>query len=133
MGANDAQTLKAFLEAEAYNGPSLIIAYSHCPVNHGIHMTKGMEQQKLATQAGYWPLFRFNPELARAGQIPLQLDSKPPSLPLEKYVYNETRYKMLELSDPDTARQLLAEAQADVYRRWNRLVQLSKLTYSAEQ
>ncbi|HET7088073.1 MAG TPA: pyruvate:ferredoxin (flavodoxin) oxidoreductase [Anaerolineae bacterium] len=132
MGANDAQTLKAFLEAEAYDGPSLIIAYSHCPVNHGIHMTKGMEQQKLATLSGYWPLFRFNPALARAGQIPLQLDSKPPSLPLEKYVYNETRYKMLELSNPDTARQLLAEAQADVYRRWNRLVQLSKLTLSAE-
>ncbi|HKZ84959.1 MAG TPA: pyruvate:ferredoxin (flavodoxin) oxidoreductase [Anaerolineae bacterium] len=132
MGANDAQTMKAFAEAEAYDGPSLIIAYAHC-IAHGINMAKGLEQQKLATQAGYWPLFRFNPVLAKAGQIPLQLDSKPPSLPLEKYVYNETRYKMLEQTDPETAARLLAEAQADVYRRWNRLVQLSKLTLSAEQ
>ncbi len=131
MGANDAQTMKAFAEAEAYDGPSLIIAYAHC-IAHGINMAKGLEQQKLATQAGYWPLFRFNPALAKAGQIPLQLDSKPPSLPLEKYVYNETRYKMLEQTDPETAARLLAEAQADVYRRWNRLVQLSKLTLSAE-
>ena len=131
MGANDAQTMKAFVEAEAYHGPSLIIAYSHC-IAHGINMAKGMEQQRLAAQTGYWPLFRFNPARAKAGQIPLQLDSKPPSLTLEKYVYNETRYKMLEQTDPETAARLLAEAQADVYRRWNRLVQLSKLTLSAE-
>ncbi|HJW83474.1 MAG TPA: pyruvate:ferredoxin (flavodoxin) oxidoreductase, partial [Anaerolineae bacterium] len=131
MGANDAQTIKAILEAEAYDGPSLIIAYSHC-IAHGINMTKGMEQQKLATLSGYWPLFRYNPVLAKAGQIPLQLDSKAPSIPLEKYVYNETRYKMLLLTNPQVAEHLLSEAEADVQRRWNRLVQLSKLTYSAE-
>jgi pyruvate-ferredoxin/flavodoxin oxidoreductase len=131
MGANDAQTLKAFTEAEAYDGPSLIIAYSHC-INHGINMTKGMEQQKLATQSGYWPLFRYNPALAKAGQIPLQLDSKAPSISLDKYIYNETRYKMLLLSNPQVAELLLSEAEADVNRRWNRLVQLSKLTYTAD-
>ena len=131
LGANDAQTLKAFTEAEAYNGPSLIIAYSHCAM-HGINMTKGMEQQKLATLSGYWPLFRYNPALALAGQIPLQLDSKAPSISLDKYVYNETRYKMLLQSNPQVAELLLSEAEADVQRRWNRLVQLSKLTYTAK-
>jgi pyruvate-ferredoxin/flavodoxin oxidoreductase len=117
MGANDAQTIKAFLEAEAYDGPSLIIAYSHC-IAHGIDMAKGMEQQKLAVQTGYWPLIRFNPNLAKEGKNPLILDSKPPSLPLEKYVYNETRYTQLMQVNEEAAEHLLKLAQEDVYRRW---------------
>ncbi len=126
MGANDTQTVRAFLEAESYDGPALLIAYSQC-VAHGIDMSKGMEQQKLATQTGHWPLFRFDPRLATAGQRPLQLDSKAPSLPLERYIYNETRYRILLQSDPESARRLLAEAQEDVNRRWRRLEELSKL------
>jgi len=117
MGANDSQTIKAFLEAEAYDGPSLIIAYSHC-IAHGIDMAKGMEQQKLAVQTGYWPLIRFNPNLAKEGKNPLILDSKPPSLPLEKYVYNETRYLQLTQVNEEAAERLLKLAQEDVNRRW---------------
>jgi pyruvate-ferredoxin/flavodoxin oxidoreductase len=117
MGANDAQTLRAFIEAEAYDGPSLIIAYSHC-IAHGIDMAKGMEQQKLAVQTGYWPLFRFNPNLAKEGKNPLTLDSKPPALPLEKYVYTETRYTQLTQSNEEAAERLLKLAQEDVNKRW---------------
>jgi len=117
MGANDAQTIRAFIEAEAYEGPSLIIAYSHC-IAHGIDMAKGMEQQKLAVQTGYWPLIRFNPNLAKEGKNPLILDSKPPALPLEKYVYNETRYTQLTQVNEEAAERLLKLAQEDVYKRW---------------
>jgi pyruvate-ferredoxin/flavodoxin oxidoreductase len=117
MGASDAQTVKAFLEAEAYDGPSLIIAYSHC-IAHGYDLVHGMEQQKAAVQSGHWPLLRFNPNLVREGKNPLQLDSKAPTLPLEKYLYNETRYTMLAQSDPETAKRLLAEAREDVKQRW---------------
>ena len=99
MGASDAQTLKAFREAEAFAGPSLIIAYSHC-IAHGYDLRHGMDQQKAAVQSGHWPLFRYNPALAGEGKNPLQLDSKPPSLPLQTYVYNETRYTMLAHSNP---------------------------------
>ncbi len=117
MGANDAQTLKTFLEAEAYEGPSLIIAYSHC-IAHGYDMAHGMDQQKAAVQSGYWPLFRYNPDLERQGKNPLQLESKAPSLPLEKYIYNETRYTMLTQSDPAAAKRLLELAREDVRKRW---------------
>jgi pyruvate/2-oxoacid:ferredoxin oxidoreductase beta subunit len=98
MGANDAQTVRAFQEAEAYDGPSLIIAYSHC-IAHGFALDTGLEQQKLAVQSGHWPLYRYNPELVVAGNNGFQLDSKEPSIELEKYVYNETRYKMLLAQD----------------------------------
>ncbi|HEX9126556.1 MAG TPA: pyruvate:ferredoxin (flavodoxin) oxidoreductase [Methylomirabilota bacterium] len=117
MGGSDAQTLKAFREAEAYPGPSLIIAYSHC-IAHGYDLRHGMDQQKAAVQSGHWPLFRYNPELARQGQPALQLDSKAPSVPLKTYAYNETRYTMLVHSDPDAARRLLDQAQDDVHERW---------------
>jgi pyruvate-ferredoxin/flavodoxin oxidoreductase len=117
FGANDMQTVKAFLEAEAYDGPSLLIAYSHC-IAHGYDLLYGLEQQKAAVQSAYWPLFRFNPELAKQGKNPLQLDSRPPALPLEKYAYNETRYTMLARSDPEAAKRLLALAQEDVNTRW---------------
>jgi pyruvate-ferredoxin/flavodoxin oxidoreductase len=116
MGASDTHTLKAIREAEAYPGPSLIIAYSHC-VAHGYDMAHGCEQQKAAVQSGHWPLLRYNPELAAAGKNPLQLDSGPPTIPLKKYVYNETRYTMLAQSDPAAAAALLEEAEKDIRAR----------------
>jgi pyruvate-ferredoxin/flavodoxin oxidoreductase len=131
MGANDAQTLKAFVEAESYDGPALIIAYSHC-IAHGIDMAKGLEQQDLAVKSAYWPLFRFDPRLAEQGKNPLQLDSKAPAIPLEKYIYNETRYKMLTQSKPEIANRLLAQAQADVNRRWKTYEQLAALNGKLE-
>ncbi len=117
MGGNDGQSLRAFREAEAYPGPSLIIAYSHC-IAHGYDLRHGMDQQKAAVLSGYWPLFRYNPELAREGRPTLELDSKAPSVPLKKFAYNETRYTMLAHSDPETARRLLEKAQEDVVARW---------------
>jgi pyruvate-ferredoxin/flavodoxin oxidoreductase len=117
MGGNDTHTLKAFLEAESYDGPSLLIAYSHC-IAHGYDLVHGMEQQKAAVLSGHWPLFRYDPRLARQGKNPFQLDSRTPTLPLQKYAYNETRYTMLAQSKPEVARQLLSEAQEDVKRRW---------------
>jgi pyruvate-ferredoxin/flavodoxin oxidoreductase len=119
MGANDQQTLRAFLDAEAYDGPSLIIAYSHC-IAHGIDMRKGLEQQRLATQSGYWPLYRYNPSLAEEGKNPLAIDSKAPSIPLEQYAYNETRYRMLAQSDQARAEALMRIAQHDVQTNWRR-------------
>jgi pyruvate-ferredoxin/flavodoxin oxidoreductase len=117
MGASDSQTVKAFLEAEAYPGPSLIIAYSHC-IAHGYNLVHGLEQQKAAVRSGCWPLVRYNPALLKEGKNPLQLDSQPPSLPLEEYVYKETRYKMLLKSNPEAAKHLLKLAKEDVARRW---------------
>ncbi|MGZ4844365.1 MAG: pyruvate:ferredoxin (flavodoxin) oxidoreductase [Candidatus Angelobacter sp.] len=117
MGAGDMQTLKAFNEAEAYNGPSLIIAYATC-IAHGIDMKHGLSQQKLAVQSGHWPLFRFDPRRAAEGKNPMQLDSKAPSVPLEDYIYNETRYSMLRQSHPEEAKKLLEQAREDVAARW---------------
>ncbi len=124
MGASDQQTVRAFLEAEAYPGPSLIIAYSHC-IAHGIDMSKGMNQQKLAVDSGHWPLYRFNPTLAEAGQNPLTLDSKAPKIPLRDYIYNETRYSMLVRSDEERAEMLLKLAQSDVDKRWKQYEMLA--------
>jgi pyruvate-ferredoxin/flavodoxin oxidoreductase len=125
MGANDQQTLHAFLEAEAYDGPSLIIAYSHC-IAHGIDMRKGLEQQKLAMQSGYWPLYRYNPALAEEGKNPLTLDSKDPTIPLEQYAYNETRYRMLLQSDEKRAEELMLAAKHDVQARWQQYRELAE-------
>jgi pyruvate-ferredoxin/flavodoxin oxidoreductase len=126
MGAGDTHTLKVFREAEAYPGPSLIIAYSHC-IAHGYNLVHGMDQQKAAVQSGYWPLFRYDPRLAEAGKAPLQLDSRAPTLPLEKYIYNETRYTMLRQAHPEEARELLRQAQEDVKRRWRLYEHLASL------
>ncbi|MCL5006342.1 MAG: pyruvate:ferredoxin (flavodoxin) oxidoreductase [Acidobacteria bacterium] len=117
MGGSDMHTVKAFLEAEAYDGPSLIIAYGHC-IAHGFDMVHGLDQQKAAVQSGYWPLFRYNPELTKEGKNPLQLDSRAPSIPLEKYAYNETRYTMLAHAQPEAAKRALQLAQEDVRSRW---------------
>jgi pyruvate-ferredoxin/flavodoxin oxidoreductase len=117
MGGSDMQTVKAFLEAEAYDGPSLLIAYSHC-IAHGYDLEHGMDQQKAAVNSGYWPLFRYNPSLAAEHKNPFLLDSRPPSVPLKDYTYNETRYTMLAKSSPDQAKKLLALAEEDVASRW---------------
>ncbi|HTT62268.1 MAG TPA: pyruvate:ferredoxin (flavodoxin) oxidoreductase [Bryobacteraceae bacterium] len=117
MGGNDSHTIKAFMEAESYDGPSIIIAYSHC-IAHGYDMVHGLDQQKAAVQSGYWPLFRYDPRLAAEGKNPFQLDSRPPSIKLKDYVYNETRYTMLTKSNPDEALHLLELAQKDVLDRW---------------
>jgi pyruvate-ferredoxin/flavodoxin oxidoreductase len=117
MGAKDEHTLRAFLEAEAYDGPSLIIAYSHC-IAHGIDMGRGMQNQKAAVDAGQWLLYRYNPERVAAGENPLSLDSKTPKIPVAAFMDMETRFKMLTKSKPETARRLFAEAQHDVDSRW---------------
>ena len=117
MGANPAQVVKAMNEAEAYDGPSLIIAYAHC-INHGINMTKGLEQQKKAVKCGHWPLYRYNPELEAQGKNPLKIDSKAPAMPFEEYALGENRYRMLKLTNPSMADELMAMSQADVEKAW---------------
>ena len=124
MGANDTQTVKAFLEAEAHDGPSLIIAYSHC-IAHGIDISKGLNQQKLAVDSGHWPLYRYNPALTEQGKNPFQLDSGEPKIPLADYIYTEGRYRMLQQSDPAVARFLLGQAQQVVERRWQQYKQMA--------
>jgi pyruvate-ferredoxin/flavodoxin oxidoreductase len=124
MGASDVQTVRTFIEAEAYDGPSLIIAYSHC-IAHGIDMAKGLNQQKLAVDSGYWPLYRFNPDLKAEGKNPFQLDSKAPKIPLKDYIYNETRYRVLQRSNPEAAALLLARAEEAVKERWQRYEQFA--------
>ncbi len=126
MGSSDMQTVKAFQEAEKWDGPSIIIAYSHC-IAHGYDLKFGLEQQKLAVQTGHWPMFRYNPALVAEGKNPFVLDCKAPSLPLDKYIYNETRYTMLVHSKPEAARRLLAEAQADVMNRWRLYEQMAAM------
>jgi pyruvate-ferredoxin/flavodoxin oxidoreductase len=117
IGGNDSHVVKAFQEAEAHNGPSIIIAYSSC-IAHGYDLVHGLEQQKLAVQSGYWPLMRYNPALREEGKNPFQLDSKAPSIRLKEYSYREARYTMLARSNPELAALLLKEAQDDVERQW---------------
>jgi pyruvate-ferredoxin/flavodoxin oxidoreductase len=117
MGAGDMHTVKAIMEAEAYDGPSLIIAYSHC-IAHGYDLAHGMDQQKAAVNSGYWPLFRYNPDLVAQGKNPFQLDSRPATIGLKDYIYNETRYTMLVKSNPEHAQELFKMAQDDVAAKW---------------
>ena len=117
LGGNDTHVVKAFQEAEAHEGPSIIIAYSSC-IAHGYDLVHGLEQQKLAVQSGYWPLMRYNPELREGGKNPFQLDSKAPAIRLKEYSYREARYTMLARSNPALAAKLLEEAQDDVERQW---------------
>jgi pyruvate-ferredoxin/flavodoxin oxidoreductase len=124
MGANDTHTVRTFLEAEAYDGPSLIIAYSVC-IAHGYDLRYGLEQQKKAVLSGHWPLYRYDPRLAHNGGHPFQLDSKPPRIPLQDYIYAETRYRMLTQSNPAEAQRLLALAESDIRERWARYEQLA--------
>ena len=124
MGANDAQTLRAIQEAESYDGPALIIAYSHC-IAHGINMAKGLDQQRLAVESGYWPLYRYDPRLRAEGKNPFQLDTKAPKIHFRDYALNETRYRMLMQSDPAVSEALIAEAQAMIAMRWKDLEYLA--------
>ncbi len=117
MGAADEHTLRAFIEAEAYNGPSIIIAYAHCIEQGVLDMGQGMRHQKAAVDSGQWLLYRYNPEKTARGENPLSLDSKPPKIPLEEYLYTENRFKMLTKIDPEVAKQLLKLAEGDAERR----------------
>lgn len=128
MGADNNHTVKAFREAEAFSGTSLIIAYSQC-IGHGYDLKVGMEQQKKAVRCGYWPLMRYNPDLLNSGQNPLQIDSAPPSLSLEEYIYNETRYTMLLHSNPEEARELYKKAATDVGIRWKWYKHWAEMAY----
>ena len=131
MGANERQTIRAFMEAESFNGPSLIIAYATC-INHGIDMATGMNQEKLAVRSGYWPLYRFDPRLKAEGKNPFQLDSRKPEIPLKDYIYNETRYRMLVQSNPASAEHLLKLAQDNVMERWQRYEYMSNMAFAPE-
>jgi pyruvate-ferredoxin/flavodoxin oxidoreductase len=117
MGANPQQTLLAMREAEEYEGPSLILAYSHC-IAHGYDLKDGLNQQNLATASGYWPLIRYNPALRDAGKKPFVLDSPRPQIPLKDYAYNENRYRILARTDPEGAEKMMQSAQELVEMRW---------------
>jgi pyruvate-ferredoxin/flavodoxin oxidoreductase len=129
MGASDRQTVRAFVEAESYEGPSLIIAYSHC-IAHGINMTTGFDQQQAAVDSGAWVLYRYDPRRAEQKLNPLQLDSKAPKIPVKDYAYNETRFRMLTQSKPAEAERLIQLAQQDVDSSWQKYEQLASLDYS---
>lgn len=132
MGANPQQTLLAMREAEAYDGPSLILAYSHC-IAHGIDMQKGLDQQKMAVTSGYWPLIRYNPVLRKNKRNPFVLDSPRPSIPLKEYAYNELRYKVLKMTNPEEADKLMVLAQEIADLRWRTYEQMSQASADSFQ
>ncbi len=125
FGANQSQTIKAMLEAESYDGPSLIVAYATC-IAQGIDMMKGVEEQKRAVACGHWPLYRYNPLLEAGGKPPLVIDSKEPTLTFAEYAYSENRYRALKLTNPAMAEELMKQAEIDVKRRWEYLKHLAK-------
>jgi pyruvate-ferredoxin/flavodoxin oxidoreductase len=129
MGANERQTVRALMEAESYDGPSLVIAYSPC-IAHGIDMAIGNEQARLAVRSGYWPLYRYDPRLKAEGKNPFQLDSRKPEIPLKDYIYNETRYRMLVQSNPESAARLLTLAQASVDERWRLYEHMASMSFA---
>jgi len=128
MGYNDQQTLKSFIEAESYDGPSLIIAYSHC-IAHGYDLARGLNQQKLAVQSGAWPVYRYDPRLALEGKNPLAIESKEPTASWQDYAYNETRYKMLTISDEERAEMLSKKASEGIKNRWQLYQQMAAMHY----
>jgi len=135
MGANDAQTVKAFVEAEKYDGPSIIIAYSHC-VAHGYDLRYGMDHQKLAVDSGLWPLFRYNPDLKTEGKNPMQLDYKGPKIDVKNFMYQETRFKMVEKLNMDNAKEYLETAREHaktLYARYKNIEELSAVAQVATQ
>lgn len=131
MGANDQQTLKAFLEADAYEGPSLIIAYSHC-IAHGIDMRRGLDQQKAAVASGIWPMYRYNPDLVDQGKNPLVIDSKEPTISVSDYAYGETRYRMLLQADEARAELLMKQATGDAAKRWELYKSMAAIEYKSK-
>ncbi len=126
LGANQNQVVKAFTEAEAYDGPSIILAYSHC-IAHGISMITGYNEQKLAVDSGHWPLYRYNPDLVAQGKNPLLIDSKDPTIQLSDYIYKENRYKMLQRANPEASKQYLDNAQKNVIAKFNLLKQMAAM------
>ncbi len=126
MGANDNQTVKAFVEAENYNGPSMIISYCHC-IAHGIDMMEGMEHQKLAVDCGFWPLYRYNPDLIKEGKNPLKLDSKPPKISYRDFAMKETRFRMLEKTKPELVEKYMKLGDEYIKRAWQTYEQLASI------
>ncbi len=129
FGAKDVHTIKAFLEAESYDGPSVIVAYSPC-IAHGYDMIENLKQQELAVKAGHWNLFRYDPRKLEAGENPLSLDSKQPSVAYGEFTRNETRFSMLKRSHPEAAEVFYKKAQKEVDARWQHYAQLAELDYS---
>lgn len=131
MGAKDEQTLRAFLEAQAYDGPSLIIAYSHC-IAHGINMTTAMQNQKAMVDSGQWLLYRYHPDRFTEGKNPLQLDSRKPKIPVEEFLRMENRFRILEMTQPQEAKILFEQAQADIDKRWAYYEYLANRSFAVE-
>jgi len=131
FGAKDSQTVNAFIEAETYPGTSIIIAYAHC-IAHGYNLSDGLDHQTAAVESGAWPLYRFDPRRTAIGENPLKLDSKPPKISFDQYANTETRFRMLQKSDPVRAKQLMADAQRAVTARFDVYQQLASLSYSSE-
>jgi pyruvate-ferredoxin/flavodoxin oxidoreductase len=132
MGASHNQTVKAMVEAERYDGPSIIIAYSNC-IAHGIDMGKGLTNEDMAVKSGHWLLYRWNPELIEKGENPLKLDCKAPSIPFKEYAYAENRFRSLLTKDKARAERLVELAQKDCDRRWNFYSQLATMKYGPAQ
>ena len=130
--ANPAQVVKAFMEAEAYDGPSIIIAYAHC-IAHGINMTRAVDEHKRAVSSGYWPLYRYNPLLSAEGTNPLQLDSKEPSTSFEEYAYGENRYRVLKKVNPVAAGRLMKKANTWAAARFEYYRKLASLTHGSKE
>jgi pyruvate-ferredoxin/flavodoxin oxidoreductase len=128
MGYSDLQTLRAFREADAFNGPALIIANTPC-ITHGYELKLGLQQQALAVKSGVWPVYRFNPDNVKEGKNPLKLDYKEPSIPVSEFAYNETRYSMLVRSNEKRAEMLLELAQQDAETRWQKYSHLAAMKY----
>jgi len=126
MGSNPAQCVKAFNEAEAYDGPSIIIAYSHC-IAHGIDMENGLQNQRDAVNSGHFPLYRYNPELAKQGKNPLTVDSKAPTMKYSEAAMKENRFKILAKSNPESSKMLMDKADILVQSKWTLLQNLANL------
>jgi pyruvate-ferredoxin/flavodoxin oxidoreductase len=131
FGYKDSQTVRAFLEAESHDGPSIIIAYSHC-IAHGYNLVDGLDQQKAAVDSGFWPLYRFDPRRAAVGENPLKMDSKAPKIPFSEFALKETRFRMLEKVDPNRAKELLAQAQQAAHSRFDYYKQLAGLQFGSD-
>ena len=129
MGANQNQLVKAITEAEAYKGPSLIIAYAPC-INHGINMGKSQLEAKKAVEAGYWQLYRYNPDLEAQGKNPFTLDSKPASADYKEFIMGEARYASLKKFFPDAAEELFARAEEEAKDKYEYYKKLAELDYS---
>ena len=132
MGSSDVQTLRAFREADAFDGPSIILAYSHC-IAHGYDMKDGLTQQQLLVKSGLWPLYRYNPDNTKEGKNPLKLDSKAPSIPVSDFAYNEARFRVLTQNDESRAETLMKAAQSDTEARWKLYEQMAAMHYEKEK